>query len=160
MDYRIGFGYDVHPLEDGLPLVLGGVRIPSPRGSVAHSDGDVLIHALCDALLGALALGDIGKFFPETSDLYKDIDSRILLRESYKTISARGYVLNNADLTVVLQSPKIMPYEEKMRSTIAKDLHCREDMISVKATTTERLGYVGRGEGISAYATVLLKTKE
>ncbi|MCI2081823.1 MAG: 2-C-methyl-D-erythritol 2,4-cyclodiphosphate synthase [Bacteroidales bacterium] len=160
MEYRIGNGYDVHPLEDGLPFVLGGVRIPFRKGSVAHSDGDALIHALCDALLGALALGDIGRLFPESSDLYKGIDSRILLRESYRMVVQKGYTLCNADITVLLQEPKIFPYEERMRTTLAKDLQCRKDMISIKATTTEKLGYVGRGEGVSAYATVLLKTKE
>jgi 2-C-methyl-D-erythritol 2,4-cyclodiphosphate synthase len=160
MEYRVGNGYDVHPLEEGLPFILGGVRIPFHKGSVAHSDGDVLIHALCDALLGALALGDIGKLFPENSDLYKGIDSRILLRESYKAVKEHGFSLCNADITVLLQEPKISPYEDKMRATLAKDLHVKEDRISIKATTTEKLGYVGRGEGVSVYATVLLQSAE
>lgn len=156
MEYRIGNGYDVHQLAEGLPLVLGGVRIPHTRGCVAHSDGDALIHALCDALLGALALGDIGQHFPDNSDEFKGIDSRILLRRTMALISEKGWSVVNADCTLLLQKPKVAPYVVQMRETLASDMGVATDRISVKATTTEKLGFTGREEGVAAYATVLL----
>jgi 2-C-methyl-D-erythritol 2,4-cyclodiphosphate synthase len=156
MDIRVGNGYDVHQLADGLPLYLGGVKIEHTKGCVAHSDGDVILHALCDALLGALALGDIGKHFPDTSDVYKGIDSKILLERVMLLVRERGYMVGNVDLTLLMQRPKIAPYIQQMRETIANILGTSVDVISVKATTTEKLGYVGREEGVSTYATVLL----
>ena len=156
MDIRIGNGYDVHALAEGLALTLGGVRIPFEKGCVAHSDGDVLIHALCDALLGALALGDIGRHFPDTDEQYRGIDSRVLLRKVREMIAERGYRISNADCTLLLQKPKIAPYIDEMRKCLASDLGVEIGRIAVKATTTEHLGYEGRGEGISAMATILL----
>ncbi len=155
-DFRIGNGYDVHRLATGLKLTLGGVEIPHTKGCVAHSDGDVIIHALCDALLGALALGDIGRHFPDTSDCFKGIDSKILLRSTYDMVRERGYALVNADITLLLQAPKIAPYVERMRETLAGVMEVPADAVSVKATTTERLGFTGREEGVEAYAAVLL----
>lgn len=153
---RIGNGYDVHALAEGLPLWLGGVRIESPVGCVAHSDGDVPIHALCDALLGALALGDIGKHFPDTSMEFKGIDSKVLLRRTMDLVSEAGYRAGNADITIAMQRPKLSPYILQMRETIAGIMGVSADAVSVKATTTEKLGFVGRGEGCEAYAVVLL----
>ena len=155
-DFRIGNGYDVHRLAEGLKLTLGGVEIPHTKGCVAHSDGDVIIHALCDALLGALALGDIGHHFPDTSDEYAGIDSKILLRRTYDMVRERGYALVNADITLLLQAPKIAPYVAQMRQTLAGVMGVSDDVVSVKATTTERLGFTGREEGVEAYAAVLL----
>lgn len=155
-DFRIGNGYDVHRLEEGLVLTLGGVQIPHTKGCVAHSDGDVLIHALCDALLGALALGDIGHHFPDTSDEFAGIDSKILLRRTYDMVQARGWSLVNADMTLLLQAPKIAPYVETMRETLAMVLGVPVDTVSIKATTGERLGFVGREEGVEAFASVLI----
>ena len=155
-DIRIGNGYDVHRLAPGLKLTLGGVEIPHTKGCVAHSDGDVIIHALCDALLGALALGDIGHHFPDTSDEFAGIDSKILLKRTYAMIQERGYSLVNADITLLLQAPKIAPYVMQMRQTLAAVLGVSVDDISVKATTGERLGFVGREEGVEAYAAVLV----
>ena len=155
-DIRIGNGYDVHRLAPGLKLTLGGVEIPHTKGCVAHSDGDVIIHALCDALLGALALGDIGHHFPDTSDEFAGIDSKILLKRTYAMIQERGYSLVNADITLLLQAPKIAPYVLQMRQTLAAVLGVSVDDISVKATTGERLGFVGREEGVEAYAAVLV----
>lgn len=156
MDIRIGNGYDVHALAEGLTLTLGGVRIPFEKGCVAHSDGDVLIHALCDALLGALALGDIGRHFPDTDQKYRGIDSRILLRKVRDMIAEKGYHISNADCTLLLQKPKVAPYIDEMRKCLASDLGVEIERIAVKATTTEHLGYEGRGEGVSAMASVLL----
>lgn len=156
MDLRIGNGYDVHQLADGLPLVLGGVEIPWDRGCVAHSDGDVLIHALCDALLGALALGDIGRHFPDTSEEYAGIDSRILLDRVCGMVAEKGYHVINADCTVLAQKPKLAPYVNAMREELAAVMQVSPSRVSVKATTTENLGFVGRCEGIAVYATVLL----
>ncbi len=153
---RIGNGYDVHALADGLELWLGGVRIDSPAGCIAHSDGDVAIHALCDALLGALALGDIGKHFPDTSDEFKGIDSKILLKRTTDLIKSHGYNLVNADITIAMQRPKLAPYIIQMRETMAKIMGVSVEDVSVKATTTEKLGFVGRGEGCEVYAVVLL----
>ena len=156
MDFRIGQGYDVHALADGLPMWLGGVRIESPVGFVAHSDGDVAIHALCDALLGALALGDIGKHFPDTSDEFAGIDSKILLKRVIDMIRGRGYELGNADITIALQAPKIGYRVPDMRETLAGVMGVDVDRISIKATTTEKLGFVGRREGCEVWATVLI----
>lgn len=156
MDYRIGNGYDVHALAEGLPLWICGICIEHEKGCVAHSDGDTPIHALCDALLGALAMGDIGKHFPDTSGEFKGIDSKILLRRVYEMVNERGYHLVNADITIMLQKPKLAGHIGHMRETIAGILAADISAISVKATTTEKLGFVGREEGIAAYATVLL----
>lgn len=153
---RIGNGYDVHALAEGLELWLGGVRIDSPVGCIAHSDGDVAIHALCDALLGALALGDIGKHFPDTSDEFKGIDSKILLKRTTDLVKSHGYNLVNADITIAMQRPKLAPYIAQMRETMAKIMCTPVENVSVKATTTEKLGFVGRGEGCEVYAVVLL----
>ena len=157
MDFRVGNGYDVHQLAEGLPLVLGGVKIPHTKGCVAHSDGDVLIHALCDALLGALALRDIGQHFPDTSDDYKGIDSKILLARVAAMIRAAGWEIVNVDNTLLAQKPKIAPYVPLMRQTLAEVLGLSLDAVSVKATTTEHLGFVGREEGIAAQANYLLR---
>lgn len=156
---RIGQGYDVHAIAEGIPMWLGGVKIDGPTGFVAHSDGDVAIHALCDAMLGALALGDIGKHFPDNSDEFKDIDSKILLARVNGLIKDRGYRLGNADITIALQTPKLAGYILKMRETLADVLGCDTDRISVKATTTEKLGFVGRKEGCEVWATVLLQSE-
>ncbi len=156
MVMRIGHGYDVHAFTEGDHLVLGGVSIPHSHAFKAHSDGDVLLHAICDALLGALALGDIGKHFPDTSSQYAKIDSRILLRHVFGLVKARGYGLANLDSIIVAQAPKMAPHIVAMREIIAADLECEVDQVSVKATTTERLGFEGRKEGISAHAVVLL----
>lgn len=158
-DIRIGQGYDVHAIAEGIPMWLGGVKIDGPTGFVAHSDGDVAIHALCDAMLGALALGDIGKHFPDNSDEFKDIDSKILLARVNGLIKDRGYRLGNADITIALQTPKLAGYILKMRETLADVLSCDTDRISVKATTTEKLGFVGRKEGCEVWATVLLQSE-
>ena len=154
--FRIGQGYDVHQLREGLPMWLCGVRIPSSTGFVAHSDGDVAIHALCDALLGALALGDIGHLFPDTSDEFAGIDSKILLTRVIALVRSEGWELGNADITIALQAPKIAPYIEQMRQTLASVMHCEVSLVSVKATTTERLGFVGRCEGCEVWAVVLV----
>lgn len=156
MDIRIGNGYDVHALAEGLPLWLGGVRIDSPIGCIAHSDGDVAIHALCDALLGALALGDIGKHFPDTSDEFKGIDSKILLSRVMELIRKEGWNVVNADITIAMQRPKLAPYIIAMRECLASVMGCSTGQVSVKATTTEKLGFVGRSEGCEVYAVVLL----
>jgi len=154
---RIGHGYDVHRFGDGDGIVIGGVRIPHDRGLVAHSDGDVLIHALCDALLGAIAAGDIGHHFPDTDPANAGIDSRLLLREVIRRVHAAGWRLANLDTTIVAQAPKMAPHIETMRANLAADLAVGIDRVNVKATTTERLGFAGRGEGIAAHAVVLLE---
>jgi 2-C-methyl-D-erythritol 2,4-cyclodiphosphate synthase len=159
MDIRIGNGYDVHALAEGLPMWLGGVQIPSQTGFVAHSDGDVAIHALCDALLGCLALGDIGHLFPDTSDEWKGIDSKILLKKVVDLVHEKGYQVGNVDITIALQKPKLAPHIAAMRACLAKILDVTEDRVSVKATTTERLGFVGRCEGCEVWATALIITK-
>lgn len=156
MSYRIGSGVDFHQLVTGRELWIGGVRIPHDKGSLGHSDADVLLHAICDALLGALALGDIGEHFPDTDNAYKDIDSKVLLDKCYQLILNKGYRVVNTDATLCLQSPKIKPYNISMRQLIASILCISVDDVSIKATTTERLGFVGREEGLIAYATVLL----
>ena len=157
MDFRVGNGYDVHRLAEGLPLVLGGVKIPHTKGCVAHSDGDVLIHALCDALLGALALGDIGQHFPDTSDAYAGIDSTILLARVAEMVREQGWEIVNVDGTLLAQKPKIAPYVPQMRARLAEVLGLDTAVVSVKATTTERLGFTGREEGIAAQAVCLLR---
>ncbi len=156
MDIRIGNGYDVHALAEGLPLWLGGIQIESPIGCIAHSDGDVAIHALCDALLGALALGDIGKHFPDTSDEFKGIDSKILLDRVMELIENEGWHVVNADITIAMQRPKLAPYIIPMRECLSEIMGISPARVSVKATTTEKLGFVGRSEGCEVYAVVLL----
>jgi 2-C-methyl-D-erythritol 2,4-cyclodiphosphate synthase len=153
---RIGNGFDVHAFGDGDHVMLGGVRIPHAQGLKAHSDGDVVLHALCDALLGALALGDIGKHFPPNDERWRGADSRDLLRHCFALVQAAGFALGNADVSIICEQPKIAPHGELMRKNIAED--CRADIqqISIKATTTEKLGFTGRGEGIAAQAVVLL----
>jgi 2-C-methyl-D-erythritol 2,4-cyclodiphosphate synthase len=160
MNIRIGHGYDVHAFKDGDHVVLGGVRIPHTRAFAAHSDGDVLIHALCDALLGAAALGDIGRHFPDTDPAYKGADSRVLLRRVVELLREQGYRVGNVDATIVAQAPKLAPHIESMRANLAEDLGVAVDRVSVKATTTERLGFTGREEGISAHAVALLVTSD
>lgn len=154
---RIGHGYDIHRFGSDKPLMLGGVHIAGAPGVVAHSDGDVLLHALCDALLGALALGDIGKHFPDTSAEFSGADSRQLLRHCYRLLTERGYHLVNADISVQAQTPKLAPYIDAMRACIAADLAVSVDDISVKATTTEGLGPIGRKEGLAVHAVVLVQ---
>ena len=156
-DMRIGNGVDVHALVAGRPLVLGGVAIPHQRGLAGHSDADVLLHAVCDAILGALALGDIGMHFPDTDPRWKGADSRVLLRHVAALASARGWRIGNLDVTVIAEAPKLAPHVPAMRANLAADLACGIGDVSVKATTTERLGFAGRGEGIAALATVLLR---
>lgn len=157
MSFRIGQGYDVHRLAEGESLWLGGVYILHSKGTVAHSDGDVVIHAICDALLGALKLGDIGTHFPDNSAEFKNIDSKILLKKSYDLVKAKGYEIVNIDSTISAQQPKLKPYIPEMEQTMARVLGIIADQISVKATTTEKLGFEGREEGISVNAVVLLK---
>ncbi len=159
MDFRIGHGYDVHRLEQGQPLFLGGVEIPHQKGFVAHSDGDVAIHALCDALLGAAALGDIGLHFPDTSADFKGIDSKILLARVVELLDRKGYAIGNVDCTIRMQRPKLRPYIDTMRATLARIMSVDIDRVSVKATTTERLGFEGREEGVSVSAVALVYKK-
>jgi len=154
---RIGQGFDVHAFGPGDHVVLGGVAVPHTHGVVAHSDGDVVIHALCDALLGALALGDIGTHFPPSDERWRGADSRTFLRHCRELMRERGYVLGNADVTVIAERPKVGPHAAAMRERLAADLGCTVDAISVKATTSERLGFTGRGEGIAAMAVALLQ---
>ena len=157
MSYRIGFGIDFHQLAEGRELWIGGVKIPHHKGSFGHSDADVLLHAICDALLGALALGDIGMHFPNTDEAYKNIDSKILLQKCFQLISQRGYKVVNVDSSICLEEPKIKKYSPEMRSVIATILEIFVDDVSVKATTTEKMGFAGREEGLVAYANVLLQ---
>lgn len=154
---RIGQGFDVHAFEAGRRLVLGGVTVPHSHGLKAHSDGDVLLHALCDALLGAAALGDIGHHFPDTDPAYRNADSRDLLRGVYALLRAQGYQVVNSDMTLLAQAPRMAPHIQAMRENIAADLHTGLDAINVKATTTEHLGFTGRREGIAAMAVVLIE---
>lgn len=156
MSYRIGTGTDFHQLVTGRDLWIGGVKIPHIKGALGHSDADVLLHAICDAILGALCLGDIGVHFPDTDTAYKNIDSKILLAKSYALIKSKGYTIINVDSTLCLQEPKIKPYVLQMQQVIAAILEVTIDDISVKATTTEKMGFVGREEGLFANATVLL----
>lgn len=154
---RIGHGYDVHGFTDGDHLIMGGVQIPFNRSFMAHSDGDVLIHALIDGVLGALTLGDIGQHFPDSDPQYKDCDSRTLLVQVGKMMATQSYQLSNADITIIAQNPKMAPYLAQMRINLAQDLNCKVDDINIKATTTESLGFIGRDEGIACHAVVLLK---
>lgn len=154
--YRVGFGYDVHRLAEGKDLTLGGVVIPHHKGGQGHSDADGVVHALCDALLGALALGDIGKHFPDTDPQYKGINSLLLLEHVMKLVREKGYELQNADTTLALQKPKVAPYIQAMRTELAKAMNVAVEKVSVKATTTETMGFEGTEEGFSAYAVVML----
>jgi 2-C-methyl-D-erythritol 2,4-cyclodiphosphate synthase len=154
--FRVGFGFDVHPLKEGRKLILGGVEIPYEKGCDGHSDADVLLHALCDALLGAAGMRDIGYYFPNSDERYKNINSMLLLKEVYEKISGAGYKVGNADITLVLEAPKLKNHIEKMKENISSVLHVRKEDISIKATTNEGMGYVGRGEGVNAYAVVLI----
>ncbi len=156
---RIGFGYDVHPLKDGLTFTLGGIVIPHDKGAQGHSDADTLIHAICDALLGAANLGDIGLHFPDNSNDFKGIDSKILLRKTVQLISEKGYAISNIDTTVCLQKPKIRPFIPQMIEALSQTMQIPSEDISIKATTTEKLGFVGREEGVTAYAIVLINKK-
>ncbi len=161
MDIRIGNGFDAHKFDDavnhGDAIILGGVSIPYAKTLLAHSDGDVVLHALCDAILGALALGDIGKHFPDTSDEFKNVDSRILLRHVVVLMKADNYQIQNIDVTIIAQSPKMAPHIGSMKKNIAKDLQTDKSNVNIKATTTEGMGFIGRGEGIAVQACVLLK---
>lgn len=157
--FRIGYGIDFHQLVEGRDFILGGIKIPHSKGALGHSDADVLLHAICDALLGAINAGDIGTHFPDTDIQYKDIDSKILLAKSYELVQNKGYELVNMDSTLCLQSPKIKPYVTAMQAAIAETMQVNEELISIKATTTELLGFVGREEGIVAHTTVLLKLR-
>jgi len=156
---RIGFGFDVHQLQEGRDFWLGGIHIPAPKGILGHSDADVLLHAICDAILGSLALGDIGKHFPDTDQSFKGIDSKILLEKVMELIAEKGYKIGNIDTTVVCQQPKIMPYALQMQTCIANICNIEISDISIKATTNETMGFIGREEGIVAYAVVLLLKK-
>ena len=160
MSYRIGFGIDFHQMVEGRDLWIGGVKIPHSKGSLGHSDADVLLHAICDALLGALALGDIGIHFPNTDDSYKNIDSKILLVKTFEMIKAKNYRVVNIDSSICLEAPKIKKYSAAMCEGIARILEIETGDVSVKATTTEKMGFVGREEGLVAYATVLLELKK
>lgn len=157
MNIRIGHGYDVHKFGGKGPITLGGVKIEYAEGLLAHSDGDVALHAICDALLGALALGDIGKHFPDTDEQYAGVDSRVLLRSVFERVTSLGYKLGNLDVTIAAQTPKMSPHIETMCKIIAQDLQANTDQVNVKATTTEKLGFVGRKEGIGCHAVVLLE---
>jgi 2-C-methyl-D-erythritol 2,4-cyclodiphosphate synthase len=154
---RIGHGFDAHSFTSGRPLMLGGVHVPYERGLAAHSDGDVVIHAIIDALLGAAAMGDIGKHFPDDSDVFKNIDSRELLRKVAEMIIERDYYVGNIDITIIAQTPRLAPYMDAMRKTLCDDMGLSHDNLNIKATTTEGMGYTGRSEGISCHAVVLLK---
>lgn len=160
MSYRIGSGVDFHQLAEGKDLWIGGIKIPHYKGALGHSDADVLLHAICDAMLGALALGDIGLHFPNTDNAYKGIDSKILLQKTIELVKKEGYQLVNIDSTICLEEPKIRPYVEQMRKTIAGIAGVAEKDVSVKATTTEGMGFAGREEGLVAYATVLLRSAQ
>ena len=160
MNLRVGQGIDFHRLEKGADLWLGGIKIPSEKGCLAHSDGDVLLHALCDAMLGACGLDDIGHYFPDTSDEFKDIDSKILLKRTHDIVREKDFNIINADSTICLEEPKIAPYIPAMKRVIAGILDLQVGNISIKATTTEKMGFTGRGEGIAAIAVVLLKHVE
>ena len=157
MNFRVGFGFDVHQLKEGLDFWLGGIIVPHSKGGLGHSDADVLIHAICDALLGAANMRDIGFHFPPTDDQYKGIDSKILLKKVMAIIGSKGFTVGNIDATVALQEPKLSPYMDQMRETLAAIMGIEEEDVSIKATTTERLGFEGREEGVSAYVVVLLQ---
>lgn len=154
--YRVGIGYDVHKIEEENELILGGVLIPFHKGTVAHSDGDVVIHAICDAILGAASLGDIGHFFPDNDDQYKDINSKILLKEVFKMIEKLGYSIVNVDVSIILEEPKLKDHLNKMKFEISNCINVSEEDINIKATTSEKLGFIGRGEGVACQAITLL----
>jgi len=156
MNYRVGFGFDVHQLKEGEPFVLGGIAIPHEKGSFGHSDGDALIHAICDALLGAANLGDIGQHFPDTSQEFKDIDSKILLKKVAVLLEERGYKIGNIDVTICLEKPKISPFIPEMKSALCRVLNMDTDNLSIKATTNEKMGFIGRQEGIGVHAVTLI----
>lgn len=156
MDIRIGYGVDFHKLVDDHPFILGGIEIPHHKGAIGHSDADVLLHAITDALFGALSLGDIGSHFPDTDPTYKDIDSKILLKDCYQIIQEKGWQINNMDCTICLQAPKIRAHIDTMRQVISELLSIDLDRVSIKATTAEKMGFVGREEGVQAFATVLI----
>jgi 2-C-methyl-D-erythritol 2,4-cyclodiphosphate synthase len=160
MNFRIGFGYDVHRLEEGIPFWLGGIEIEHHKGPVGHSDADVLLHAICDAMLGAAALGDIGTHFPDTDQAYKGIASTILLKKTGELLCSRGYRIGNIDTTICLQEPKVKSYIPYMQQHIAEQLGLQEDQVSIKATTEEGLGFTGRREGVSASAVVLIHSQK
>lgn len=157
MKIKVGFGYDVHQLQEGADFWLGGIKIPHSKGAVGHSDADVLIHAICDALLGAANMRDIGFHFPPTDNQYKGIDSKVLLRKVMSIIETRDFTVGNIDATIALQEPKLSPYMDKIRKVLSETMEIEEEDISIKATTTERLGFEGREEGVSAYVVVLLQ---
>ncbi len=156
MSIRIGNGFDAHRFKKGEKLILGGVAIPHPSGMEAHSDGDVVLHALCDSILGALAKGDIGQHFPDSSDEYAGIDSRVLLRQVYQVMSDENYTIGNIDITIIAQAPKLAGHVDAMRENIAQDLHTDKSSVSVKATTTEKMGFTGREEGIAVMSSVIV----
>ena len=156
MEIRVGFGYDVHQLVEGRDLWLGGVLIPHEKGALGHSDADVLLHAICDAILGAAALGDIGQHFPDTSSEFKGIDSKILLKKTCELLREKGWEISNIDSTLCLERPKVMKYSAQMKAAIAMAADIKEDQISIKATSSETMGYVGREEGVNAYAVALI----
>lgn len=156
---RVGHGYDVHPLVSGRDLILGGVKIPHSKGLQGHSDADALIHAICDACLGAAGLGDIGRHFPDSDARYQNIDSRILLRQVQEILEKHGWLVANIDSTLIAQAPRLTPYIDRMRTHIAADLGVEEGRINIKATTTEKLGFIGREEGIAAHAVALITRK-
>ena len=157
MSLRVGFGFDVHRLDEGQPFFLGGIKIPHSKGAVGHSDADVLIHTICDAILGAADLRDIGFHFPDSDGKYKGIDSKILLKDVMALVRKEGYELSNVDATIALQVPKVNPYVPEMKSVLAQTMGVKQDQISIKATTTEKLSFVGREEGVSAYAVALIQ---
>ena len=157
MNIRVGFGFDVHRLDEGQPFFLGGIKIPHSKGAVGHSDADVLIHTICDAILGAADLRDIGFHFPDTDGKYKGIDSKILLKDVMAIVRKEGYELSNVDATIALQVPKVNPYVTEMKSVLAQTMGVKPGQISIKATTTEKLSFVGREEGVSAYAVALIQ---
>ena len=157
MSLRVGFGFDVHRLDEGQPFFLGGIKIPHSKGAVGHSDADVLIHTICDAILGAADLRDIGFHFPDSFEKFKGIDSKILLKDVMALVRKEGYELSNVDATIALQVPKVNPYVPEMKSVLAQTMGVKQDQISIKATTTEKLSFVGREEGVSAYAVALIQ---
>jgi 2-C-methyl-D-erythritol 2,4-cyclodiphosphate synthase len=159
LNFRTGFGFDVHAFAEGRKLIIGGVEIPFDKGLEGHSDADVLLHAICDAMLGALALGDIGLHFPNTDELFKDADSALLLKQVNELINSKGYELGNLDCVLAIEKPKISPYVDQIRTRISEILNTDIDQISIKATTTEKLGFVGRTEGVVSFSTVLLMKK-
>jgi len=156
MNYRIGFGYDVHAMREGEPFIIGGIQVPHHQGTFGHSDADVLIHAICDALLGAVSMGDIGQLFPDNDQQYKGIDSKILLKEVVKRLTEENYKIGNIDSTVCLQKPKLKPHIPQMREVLAKVMNISINQLSIKATTTELLGFIGREEGVAVHAVALV----